>query len=114
MMTSCVGVCFPVVADTSSEGQESEELGLSGENAARLRRENSGMLQLMHTLVTILSVGFSMQVCMCGDSVCVECRDVGAPLRALLGDRQFHLGLDAAEVLPAPVPTGDHASRIIH
>lgn len=71
MMTSCVGVCFPVVADTSSEGQESEELGLSGENAARLRRENSGMLQLMHTLVTILSVGFSMQVCMCGGSVCV-------------------------------------------
>ena len=46
--------------------------------------------------------------------VCVECRDVGAPLRALLGDRQFHLGLDADEVLPAPLPTGDHAGRIIH
>ena len=46
--------------------------------------------------------------------MCVECRDVGAPLRALLSDRQFHLGLDADEVLPAPVPTGDHAGRIIH
>ena len=49
MLIDHVGVCFPVVADTSSEEQDSEELGLSQENAARLQRENSGMLQLMHT-----------------------------------------------------------------